>query len=115
MMSTASAGPTMDEQRRPERRGPRGDAAGGPRAAVAGRHAQVGLPRLAGAVDDAAHHGDPQRNGHALETGLDLLGEGVDVDLGPAAGGAGDDLEAALAQVERLEDGEPDLDLLDRR
>jgi hypothetical protein len=51
--------------------------------ALAGGHAEVGLARLAGAVDDAAHDGDAQRDVDALERLLHLLGEGVDVDLGP--------------------------------
>ena len=63
--------------------------------AVAGGDAEVGLAGLARAVDDAAHDGDAQRHLHALEAGGDLLGERVDVDLGAAAGRAGDDLELA--------------------
>ncbi len=65
--------------------------------AVAGGDAQVGLAGLARTVDDAAHDGDAQRDRHALEAGGDLLGQRVDVDLGAAAGRAGDDLQAALA------------------
>ena len=83
--------------------------------AVAGGDAEVGLAGLTRAVDDAAHHGDAQRHLEAVETGGDLLGQLVDVDLGAAAGGAGDDLEAARLEVERLQDLEADLDLLDRR
>src|SRR4051812_10577143 len=83
--------------------------------AVAGRDAEVGLARLAGAVDDAAHHGHAKRHGHALETGGHLVREGVDVDLGAAARRAGDDLELAGSQVEALQDLDADLDLLDGR
>src|SRR5436190_22488567 len=59
--------------------------------AVAGCDAEVGLARLARAVDDTPHHGDPERDLHALEAGGDLLGQRVDVDLGTTAGRAGDD------------------------
>ncbi|CAL2070463.1 protein of unknown function [Streptomyces murinus] len=83
--------------------------------AVAGGDAQVGLAGLAGAVDDAAHDGDAERDVHAGEARGDLFGELVDVDLGAAAGRAGDDLQAALAQVQGLQDLGADLDLLDRR
>ena len=57
------------------------------------------------------------RNGtvESLEPGSDLLGERVDIDLGAAAGGARHDLQPALAQVERLQDLDADLHLLDRR
>jgi hypothetical protein len=44
-----------------------------------------------------------------------LVGERVDVDLRATAGRAADDLQAALLEVERLEDRQADLDLLDRR
>ena len=83
--------------------------------AVAGCHAEVGLAGLARSVDDAAHDGDAQRHGHALEAVGDVVGELVDVDLGATAARAGDDLELALAQVQRLQDLQADLDLLDRR
>ena len=83
--------------------------------AVARRDAQVGLARLARAVHHAAHHGDAQRHGHALQPLGHVVGERVDVDLRAAARRAGDDLELALAQVERLQDLQADLDLLDRR
>src|SRR6478736_1485687 len=83
--------------------------------AVARGDPEVGLARLAGTVDDAAHDGDAQRHLQAVESGGDLLGELVDVDLGAAAGRAGDDLEAARLEVQRLQDLEPDLDLLHRR
>src|SRR4051812_268548 len=83
--------------------------------AVARGDTEVGLARLAGTVDDATHDGDAQRHLQAVEPGGDLLGELVDVDLGTAAGRAGDDLEAARLEVERLQDLEADLDLLHRR
>src|SRR3989449_6463814 len=72
--------------------------------AVAGRDAEVGLAGLARAVDDAAHDGDAERHLHALQAGGHLLGERVDVDLGTAARRAGDDLELAGAEGQRLED-----------
>jgi hypothetical protein len=50
----------------------------------------------------------------ALERLLDLLGERPDVDLGAPARGAGHDVESALTQVQRLEDRDAGLDLLDR-
>ena len=75
--------------------------------------AEVCLARLAGSVDDAAHDRHPQRDLEPVEPGGHLVGQLVDVDLGSPAGGARDDLELALTQVQRLEDLEPDLDLLD--
>src|SRR6476469_4335578 len=83
--------------------------------AVAGGDAEVGLAGLARTVDDAAHDRDPQRHLEAVESGGDLLGQLVDVDLGAAARGAGHDLEAARLEVERLQDLDADLDLLDGR
>src|SRR4051794_38005154 len=83
--------------------------------AVARGDAQVGLAGLARAVDDAAHDGHPQRDLEPVETGGHLVGELVDVDLGAPARGAADDLQTALAQVQRLEDLVADLDLLHRR
>src|SRR4051812_36429715 len=69
--------------------------------AVAGGHAEVGLAGLARAVDDAAHDGHPQGDLEPVEPGGDLVGQRVDVDLGAPAGRAADDLQAALAQVQR--------------
>jgi hypothetical protein len=83
--------------------------------AVAGGDSEVGLAGLARAVDDAAHDGHPQRHGQSLQAGGDLLGEGVDVDLGATARGAGDDLQLARLETQRLQDLVADLDLLDRR
>src|SRR5690606_31013860 len=82
--------------------------------AVAGRNAEVGFAGLTGAIDDAAHdrdaHGDVD---DAVEGLLDVLGEGPDVDLGTPARRAADDVEAGFAQVQRLEDLDAGLDLLD--
>src|SRR3954454_519016 len=83
--------------------------------AVAGGDAEVGLAGLARAVDDATHDGHPQRDLEPVEAGGHLVGELVDVDLGAPARGAADDLQAALAQVQRLQDLGADLDLLHRR
>ena len=83
--------------------------------AVAGGHPEVGLAGLPRAVHHAAHDGDAQRHLHAGEPGGDLVGELVDVDLGAPARRAGDDLQLARPQVERLQDLRADLDLLDRR
>ena len=71
---------------------------------LAAGDAEVGLAGFAGTVDDASHDGDPQRDGHALEAGGDLVGELVDIDLGTPAARAGDDLELAWAQVQALQD-----------
>src|SRR5262245_4557595 len=68
--------------------------------AVARCDAEVRLAGLAGTVDDATHDRHPQRSGEAVQRGLDLVGEGVDVDLRPTAGRTGDDLQTALAKAE---------------
>ena len=83
--------------------------------AVAGGDAEVSLARLARTVHDAAHHGHAQGHGHAFETLGDLVRQRVDVDLRAPARRARDDLELALAQVQRLQDLVPDLDLFGGR
>ena len=76
---------------------------------------EVGLARLARAVDHAAHDRDLDGQVQLLERFLRLLGHGDDVDLGPAARGAGDEVEPlALAQAERLEQLATRPRLLDR-
>jgi hypothetical protein len=72
--------------------------------ALAGGKADVGVAGLAGAVDDAAHYGHGDGLGQLLEVGLYLVDQGDEVDLDAAAGGAGDDDGAALADVEGGED-----------
>src|SRR5699024_8950434 len=72
--------------------------------AVARGDAEVGLPCLTGAVHHTPHHGDPERYGEALQSGGDLVGQLVDVDLGTSARRARHDLQLAGPQVERLED-----------
>ena len=80
-----------------------------------GGDADVGLACLARAVDDAAHHRHLDGQVQLLERLLGLLGHGDDVDLGPAARRAGDQVEAlALAQPERLEELAAGAGLLDR-
>jgi hypothetical protein len=74
--------------------------------AVAGGDAEVGLAGLAASpFSRAAHDGDAQRHLEARQPGGDLLGEGVDVDLGRARSDGQETISRPpLAQVERLED-----------
>src|SRR5947209_2640585 len=74
----------------------------------------IGHLGLAWAVDHTSHDGDFDRRGVLLGDGLDQAGQLDDLDLGPAARRAGGDVEALLAQPERLEDPPGDRDLLDR-
>ena len=84
-------------------------------ALVAGGDAEVGLARLAGAVDDAAHHRHLQRELPLAEGLHRPLGDVDDVDLGPPARRAGDEVDVlALAQAERLEQLPAGPGLLDR-
>ena len=75
---------------------------------AAAREADVGLARLTGAVHDTADHRHRHRRGdvrHPLLQGLD----GADhVVLLPRAGRAGDDVDAAVTQVQRLQHLEAD-------
>ena len=84
-------------------------------ALVAGGDAEVGLAGLARTVDDATHHGDLQRE-LAIAEGLHRpVGDVDDVDLGPTAARAGDQVDVlALAQPERLEQLAAGARLLDR-
>ena len=71
---------------------------------AAAGNADVGLPRLPGTVDDTSHDRYLDVEPFGLEAGLRLPGEGDDVDLGPTARGAGDEVEAfPLPQPEDLE------------
>ena len=82
---------------------------------LAGGYAEVRRPRLARAVHDTAHDGDLQRDRPGLQGDLSFLGHPVDVDLGPAARGAGDQVDVApLAQPEGLEQGAARFGLFDR-
>src|SRR5699024_3833448 len=83
--------------------------------AVARGHPEVGVAGLARAVDHAAHDGHPERDAPAFEPCGDLVGELVHVYLRPTARRAGDDLELARAEVQRLQDLRADLDLFRRR
>jgi hypothetical protein len=76
---------------------------------VARGDAEVGLTCFAGAVDHATHDGDAQGDGEALECSADLLGQGVNIDLGAATGGTGYDLKAAASPPERFQDADADL------
>ena len=68
-----------------------------------------------GSVDHAAHHRHLDGQVQLLERLLGLLGHGDDVDLGPAARRAGDEVEAlALPEAERLEQLAAGPGLLDR-
>src|SRR5918994_1588611 len=73
---------------------------------VATRDAHVGLPGLAGPVHHAAHDRDPHRHAELLpfDRGVHLLGQLQHVHLGPAARGAGHEVEASPAQAERSQD-----------
>src|SRR5581483_3486965 len=65
--------------------------------------AVIGIGHLAGAVDDAAHHGDADV---AAKMGGGRLDLGVDrrqVELGAPAGGTGDELDFGAAQAQRLQ------------
>ena len=73
---------------------------------------EVGVRRLADAVDGAAEDGDLDRVGVGLEALLDVGHDRVHVELEPAAGRAGDEHGAALAELEGLEDLPGHLDLL---
>ena len=83
---------------------------------AAGGDAEVGLAGLARAVHHAAHHRDLDRDASARRApSWASLGDLDDVDLGPAARRAGDQVEVrALPQAERLEQLAPGLGLLDR-
>ena len=68
-------------------------------AAVAAGNADVGLPRFAGAVDHAAHHGHGQGLFAGGERLLHLIGKANEVNARPSAGRAGDDVHAVLTQA----------------
>ena len=84
-------------------------------AAVAGEDCDVGPFAFAGAVDDATHDGDFDGEGDFfLESFVDLLDEGEEVDLDAAAGGAADEFGAdAGAEAEDVEEFESVLDFVD--
>src|SRR5690606_31059760 len=83
------------------------------RALAAAGEADIGVERLARAVDDATDDRQRHRRG---DVGQPLFqhADGADhVEALTGAGRAGDDVHAAVAQAQRLEDVEADLDLLD--
>src|SRR6185436_2478906 len=82
------------------------------RAVAAAGEADIGFARLARSVHDAADHRHGHRRGdvrHALLQGLDGLDHVV---LLARAGRAGNDVDAAMAQIERLQHLEADTYLL---
>ncbi len=74
------------------------------RAVAAAGEADIGLARLAGAVDDAADDRERHRRGDVREPLLQHLDGLDDVEFLARAGRAGDDGDAAMAQAERLQD-----------
>ena len=74
--------------------------------------AEVRVRGLADPVHRAAEHGHLDRLDVAFQPLLDLGDDRVHVELQAAAGRAGDQHRAALAQLQRLEDLPGDLDLL---
>src|SRR5205085_12387975 len=76
--------------------------------------ADVGFARLARAVDDAADDRDGDRRRDVREALFEALDGLNDLELLAGAGGAGDHGDAAAAQVQRLQNFEAGLHLLDR-
>src|SRR5688572_10817335 len=81
-------------------------------ALAAAGDSDVGLARLAGAVDDAAEHRERHRRADMGEPLLQLLDGADDVEALAGAARAGDDADAAVADSEALEDLEADPHLL---
>ena len=73
----------------------------------------VGLARLAGAVHHAADHRKGHRRGDVSQPRLQRLDGADDVKLLARAGRAGHDVDAAMAQVQRLQDVEADANLFE--
>src|SRR6266571_5075290 len=82
--------------------------------AAAAGHADVRVPSLRRAVDDAAHHGDRDRHLELCDVGLDRLHRGDHVVLEAPARRARDQRRAFLAEGERLEDLMRDANLFAR-
>src|SRR6476646_586529 len=80
--------------------------------AVTGRHPEISLSRLTRSIDDASHDGDPKRSVESFQTRSDLVCQAVHIDLGASARRAGDNLEFAWPQVQRLQDVRAHLDFL---
>ena len=81
---------------------------------AAAGEADVGHQRLARAVDHAADDREAHGRGDVLQALLELVDRLDDVEALPRAGRAGDDVDAAVAQAQRLQDVEAGLDLLHR-
>ena len=81
------------------------------RAVAAAGEADVGLARLARAVHDAADHRHRHRRGDVGDALLQRLDGADHVVLLARAGRAGDEVDAAMAQAERLQHLEADADL----
>src|SRR6185295_13455072 len=80
-------------------------------ALAAAGDADVGLARLAGAVDDAAEHRERHRRADVGEALFQLLDGADDVEALARAARAGDDADAAVADAEALQDLVADADL----
>ena len=72
-------------------------------AGAAAGDADVGLARLAGAVDDAAEHRERQRHADMLEPLLERLDGADHIEALPCAARTGDDPDAAVTDAERLQ------------
>src|SRR6266540_4124031 len=84
-------------------------------ALVAGGDAEVGLARLARAVDDAAHDGHLQRELAVAEGAHRPVGDVDDVDLRPAARRAGDEVDVlSLPKAEGFQELPPGAGLFHR-
>lgn len=64
--------------------------------------AKVGFAGFARIVDEAADHGDAQDDGEVVKCYGDLFGEGMDIDLGASAQGAGSDFQTEGPQTEKI-------------
>ena len=65
--------------------------------------AHIGSRGLSGAVDGTAHHRHGDGLGDGFQPLLHRLGQGDEVNLGPATGGAGDEVRPLPAQADGLE------------
>src|SRR3989338_7366121 len=83
-------------------------------ARVAAGDADRGGARLAGAVDATADDGHVQRLADVVESRLEGVDRGDDVEFLARAGGTGDDVHALGTQPQALEDVEADPHLLHR-
>ena len=70
---------------------------------AASRHAEIGLPRLAGAVHHTAHDRDLDGRGFSAQAAFHSLSEADEIDFRAPAGRAGDDFRPTPAQAEGTE------------